>query len=42
MTLEAIHCVEIETKAEKVEGLELDPITNDDNRVTLFEETTNF
>lgn len=41
-TLEVVHCVEDGTEAEEVGGLELDPRTNDDNRVTLVEETTTF
>lgn len=37
---EVVHCIEARIEAEKVEELELYPITNDNNRVTLVEEMT--
>ncbi|KAG4930993.1 hypothetical protein JHK86_047954 [Glycine max] len=39
---EVVHCVETRTKIKEVEELELDPGTNDDNRVKPVEETPTF
>lgn len=37
-----VQCAKVRTEAEKVEGLELDPQTNDNNRVKLVVETSAF
>lgn len=37
-----VQCAKVRTEAEKVEGLELDPRTNDNYRVKLVVETSAF